>query len=79
MSAPSGTVASSIKQRQLSHLNSQMAQLHANLSDFNELIHTTCTQYQSIENLGKLHAAMFMASHAVFENDNFSGQETQDE
>jgi len=49
-----------------------MAQLHANLSDFNELIHTTCTQYKSIEKLGKLHASLFMASHGVFESDNFS-------
>lgn len=73
MSTPtSATVSSSIKQRQLSHLNSQMAQLHANLSDFNELIHTTCTQYKSIEKLGKLHASLLMASHGVFESDNFS-------
>ncbi|KAG2733440.1 hypothetical protein G9P44_002965 [Scheffersomyces stipitis] len=64
-------VTSSIRQRQLSHLNSQMAQLHANLSDFNDLIQTTCSQYQSIEKLGKLHAGLFMASHSVFESDNF--------
>lgn len=65
--------SSSIRQRQLSHLNSQVAQLHANLTDMNELIATTCTQYLAVERLGKLHAAMFMASHAVFESDNFEG------
>lgn len=62
----------SLKQRQLSHLNSQMAQLHANLSDFHDLLTITCNQYKSIEILGKLHASLFMASHSVFENDNFN-------
>lgn len=64
--------SSSLKQRQLSHLNSQLAQLHANLSDFNELINTTCVQYKSIERLGIMHGSLFMASHTVFENDNFN-------
>ena len=45
--------SSSATQRKLSHLNSQMAQLNANLCDFNDLLVTTCSQYQSIEKLGK--------------------------
>ena len=40
-------------QRKLSHLNSQMAQLNANLCDFNDLLSITCNQFQSIEKLGK--------------------------
>ncbi|CAK7893409.1 hypothetical protein CAAN1_08S01596 [[Candida] anglica] len=60
---------SSLKQRHLSHLNSQLAQLHANLSDFNELISITAAQVKHIEKLGIMHGALFMASHVVFEND----------
>ncbi|KAK6461726.1 DASH complex subunit Hsk3 like-domain-containing protein [Scheffersomyces coipomensis] len=75
----SNHISSSIKQRQLSHLNSQIAQLHANLNDFNDLIQITCNQYQSIEKLGKIHAGLFMASHSVFENDNFNTNEEEPE
>lgn len=60
---------SSLKQRQLSHLNSQLAQLQANLSDFNELLSITASQVKHIEKLGIMHGALFMASHVVFEND----------
>lgn len=56
---------------QLGKLKSQVEQLHENLSNFNVLITETCGQYKSIETLGKLHAGLFMASHAVFENENF--------
>lgn len=66
---------STITQRQLSHLNSQVAQLHANLSDFNDLMTTTIQQYQSLEVLGKIQASLFMASHKVFEEDTFNDQE----
>mmetsp|Transcript_4251 Transcript_4251/g.4214 ORF Transcript_4251/g.4214 Transcript_4251/m.4214 type:complete len:81 (+) Transcript_4251:38-280(+) len=71
------TSNSSLKQRHLSHLNSQLAQLHANLSDFNELINTTSAQFKSIEKMGIMHGSLFMASHTVFENDNFSLSERQ--
>jgi hypothetical protein len=60
-----------MKHRQMSHLNSQMAQLHANLMDFNDLIETTSNQFVAMEKLGKLHGALFMASHTVFEMDQF--------
>lgn len=59
-------------QRKLSHLNSQMAQLNANLCDFNDLLSITCNQFQSIEKLGKIHASIFMACHGVFEDENFN-------
>lgn len=68
---------SSLRQRHLSHLNSQLAQLHANLSDFNELINTTSAQFKSIEKMGIMHGSLFMASHTVFENDNFSQTERE--
>jgi hypothetical protein len=60
---------SSLKQRHLSHLNSQLAQLQANLSDFNQLLTITALQVKHIERLGVMHGALFMASHVVFEND----------
>lgn len=68
----SSSSSSSVTQRKLSHLNSQMAQLNANLCDFNDLLVTTCSQYQSIEKLGKIHASIFMAGHTVFEDENFN-------
>ena len=67
MSRPSSHL--SLKQRHLSHLNSQIAQLHANLLDLNELIGITALQVKYIEKLGMMHGALFMASHVVFEND----------
>ncbi|KAI5951449.1 hypothetical protein KGF54_004523 [Candida jiufengensis] len=60
---------SAITNRQLSHLNSQIAQLQANLSDFNDLLTTSCDQYKNIELLGKIHASLFMASRKVFEEE----------
>lgn len=71
--------STSLKQRQLSHLNSQLAQLQANLSDFNDLIGTTCYQYKSIEKLGVIHGSLFMASHTVFESDNFRDEISDEE
>lgn len=68
--APSNAAASRT-QRQLSHLNSQVAQLHANICDFNEQMAITMRQYQDIQNLGKLQGSLFMACRTVFENENF--------
>ncbi|EMG50989.1 hypothetical protein G210_5326 [Candida maltosa Xu316] len=73
---PTGTSSqkdtSSDTQRKLYHLNSQMAQLNANLSDFNDLLVNTCSNYEKIEQLGKIHASIFMAGHSVFEEENFN-------
>lgn len=73
-SSPSAVGHSSVKQRHLSHLNSQLAQLHANLSDFTDLINTTCVQYKLIQRLGIMHGSLFMASHTVFEHDNYRAE-----
>ncbi|CAD1808930.1 DASH complex subunit Hsk3 like family protein [Candida parapsilosis] len=66
---------SAVTQRQLSHLNSQVAQLHANLSDFNDLITTASEQYKNIEMLGKIHASLLMGSRKIFEEEAFDNQE----
>lgn len=65
---------STITQRQLSHLNSQVAQLHANLSDFNDLVTTASEQYKNIEMLGKIHASLLMGSRKIFEEEAFDNQ-----
>ncbi|CUM63780.1 uncharacterized protein PRCAT00001364001 [Priceomyces carsonii] len=69
---------SSVRRRQLSHLNSQLAQLHANLCDFKDLITVTSAQYNAIEKIGKIHGSFFMASHAVFESDTFNEPQESD-
>ncbi|KAH3678409.1 hypothetical protein WICMUC_001426 [Wickerhamomyces mucosus] len=63
------TATTSLKQRQLSHLHSQLAQLEANLSDFDNLIKITAFQANYIKQLGINHASLFMSSHKVFEDD----------
>lgn len=70
-SSPAAPGHSLLKLRHLSHLNSQLAQLHANLSDFSDLINTTCVQYKLMQRLGVMHGSLFMASHTVFEHDNY--------
>lgn len=50
----------------MAELNEQVALLHSNLSEFDKLIKTTARQYESIQNLGVMHGAFFMASHTVF-------------
>lgn len=63
---------SSIKQRQLSHLNAQLAQLQANLTDLDNLIKITAIQAEYIEKIGLMHGSLFMASHDVFERESFA-------
>lgn len=55
------------RERQLSHLLSQLSQLEGNLDDFNQIINITSAQYKSIEKLGKMHASIFLSSYAVLE------------
>ena len=78
-SVNTSNAAATRTQRQLSHLNSQVAQLHANICDFNEQIAITTRQYQDIQTLGKIHGSLFMASRTVFENDNFDADGDQQE
>jgi conjugal transfer/entry exclusion protein len=49
---------SSLKSRQLSHLNSQIAQLQANLDDMDNLLRVTVKQAEYIRKLGILHGAL---------------------
>lgn len=63
---------SSIKQRQLNHLNSQVAQLQANISDLNDLLMTTSNQYEAIEKLGVLNGSLLMSANQVFEREHFA-------
>lgn len=53
-----GKNSSSLKQRQLSHLHSQLAQLEANLSDFENLIKITTFQAEYIKKLGIMHGSL---------------------
>ncbi|EGW33241.1 uncharacterized protein SPAPADRAFT_60583 [Spathaspora passalidarum NRRL Y-27907] len=57
-------------ERQLSHLNSQVGQLHANIADFHELLTTTASQYEMIEKLGKMQAHFLLAANSYFEEEN---------
>lgn len=81
--APAGqqrkSTASDLKARQLSHLNSQIAQLQANMSDMDNLLRVTVVQAEYIRKLGVLHSALFMASHKVFEEEAMASQEYEEE
>ncbi|KAM9910101.1 hypothetical protein OXX69_004804 [Metschnikowia pulcherrima] len=56
------------KKEQMSQLSEQAAILHANLTEFDSLIKETCIQHKSVQDLGIMHGALFMASHQVFGN-----------
>ncbi|ODV98148.1 hypothetical protein PACTADRAFT_633 [Pachysolen tannophilus NRRL Y-2460] len=62
-------MSSSIKQRQLRHLNSQFQTLEKNLNDFNSLIKITKLQADSIRKLGLIHGSLLMSANRVFENE----------
>lgn len=66
------------RDRQLSHLLSQLSQLEGNLDDFNQIINITSAQYKSIEKLGKMHASMFLASYSVLEKIGHERNKTED-
>lgn len=63
---PSST-ASTLKSRQLSHLQTQLSQLQTNLETFNKLITITAQQANDIRTLGVNHTALFMSAHGIFE------------
>jgi DASH complex subunit Hsk3 like len=52
------TAPASIKPRQLSHLNSQLAQLQANLADMENLLRMTAVQAEHIRDLGGIHGGL---------------------
>lgn len=59
----------SLKQRQLSRLHAQLAQLESNISEMDGLLRITCFQGEHILKLGLMQGALFMASHKVFEEE----------
>ncbi|CAN3502500.1 hypothetical protein DICA1_E11760 [Diutina catenulata] len=67
--------AEATRHTEMNHLQSQMKQLETNVAKMAGHIRTMCQQYESIEQMGKLHGAYFMASHRVFESDNFDSEE----
>ncbi|PNS14806.1 hypothetical protein CAC42_2035 [Sphaceloma murrayae] len=54
--------ASAQKQRQLSHLHAQLAQLTAHMSDLENLLRMTAVQAESMRGLGGYAGGMFMAA-----------------
>jgi len=52
--------SAALKQRQLSHLHSQLAQLEANLADFDNLIKITAIQAEYIKKLGIMHGGLYV-------------------
>ncbi|KAA8900496.1 high osmolarity sensitivity protein 3 [Sphaerosporella brunnea] len=77
---------SSAKARQLSHLNSQLAQLQANLADLEDISRVTAVQAEHIKALGSLNVALLMAagkvlgeSGAGMHNPPSTGAEAEDE
>lgn len=58
-----------LKQRQLSRLHAQLAQLESNVSEMDGLLRITCFQAEHILKLGLMQGSLFMASHKVFEEE----------
>ncbi|OWT43131.1 DASH complex subunit hsk3 like domain-containing protein [Pochonia chlamydosporia 170] len=61
--APGAGVAA--KNRQLAHLQSQLAQLSTNLSDTENLLRMTSVQAEAMRGLGSWHGGLFMAASKV--------------
>ncbi|KAM5346882.1 hypothetical protein ACJ41O_009887 [Fusarium nematophilum] len=59
------TNGSAVKSRQLAQLNSQLAQLSANLSDTENLLRMTSVQAEAMRGLGSWHGGLFMAASKV--------------
>ncbi|QLI72452.1 uncharacterized protein G6M90_00g090870 [Metarhizium brunneum] len=56
---------SAAKNRQLAHLQSQLAQLSTNLSDTENLLRMTSVQAEAMRGLGSWHGGLFMAASKV--------------
>ncbi|KAG6005712.1 hypothetical protein E4U21_007728 [Claviceps maximensis] len=54
-----------IKNRQLAHLQGQLAQLASNLSDTENLLRMTSVQAEAMRGLGSWHGGLFMAANKV--------------
>ncbi|KAJ6444118.1 2-dehydropantoate 2-reductase [Purpureocillium lavendulum] len=66
------TSGSIVKNRQLTHLHAQLAQLSANLSDTENLLRMTSVQAEAMRGLGSWHGGLFMAASKVL------GEESDD-
>ena len=71
--------AQQLKQRQLSRLHAQLAQLESNISEMDSLLRITCFQGEHILRLGLMQGSLFMASHKVFEDEAREEQSEQAE
>ncbi|KAL3418808.1 hypothetical protein PVAG01_09029 [Phlyctema vagabunda] len=67
------TAPSSVKPRQLSHLNAQLAQLQANLADLESLLRMTSVQAESVRELGAFHGGLLMAASKVLGEETVTG------
>ncbi|EWC44210.1 hypothetical protein DRE_06955 [Drechslerella stenobrocha 248] len=70
--------SSAYKARQYAHLQSQLAQLQANLSDMEELLRMTATQAENIKILGGLQGGLFIGATKVFEESENQRREQAD-
>ncbi|KAF2098045.1 hypothetical protein NA57DRAFT_76842 [Rhizodiscina lignyota] len=61
------------KPRQLSHLQSQLAQLTANVADLENLLRMTSVQAESMRGLGGYAGGMFMAASKVLGEETIAG------
>ncbi|CAN8100652.1 unnamed protein product [Discula destructiva] len=59
------TSGSAVKQRQLTQLHQQLAQLSHNLADTENLLRMTSVQAECMRGLGSWHGGMFMAASKV--------------
>ncbi|PSK33451.1 hypothetical protein B9Z65_7338 [Elsinoe australis] len=69
--------ASATKQRQLSHLHAQLAQLTAHMSDLENLLRMTAVQAESMRGLGGYAGGMFMAASKVMGEETFAQAEAE--
>ncbi|KUI74474.1 High osmolarity sensitivity protein 3 [Cytospora mali] len=71
------TSGSAVKQRQLTQLHSQLAQLSANLSDTENLLRMTSVQAECMRGLGSWHGGLFMAASKVLGEESVREQAQQ--
>ncbi|KAG6367288.1 hypothetical protein INS49_001475 [Diaporthe citri] len=71
------TSGSALKQRQLTQLHSQLAQLSNNLSDTENLLRMTSVQAECMRGLGSWHGGLFMAASKVLGEESVKEQAPQ--
>ncbi|KAI7787458.1 High osmolarity sensitivity protein 3 [Diaporthe eres] len=71
------TSGSALKQRQLTQLHSQLAQLSNNLSDTENLLRMTSVQAECMRGLGSWHGGLFMAASKVLGEESVKEQAQQ--